>query len=219
MDEEDERRFDLLVRRLVAAKGCREMFTTQRGVTDSALAALERHCRVDHAAILLFPRRTADLSGVLRSRGFEIVRTCPSTVVRARLAGRYRLDPASLPVQIVHAARDGAAIEVFALPREDRTAIDAVVAGERARDDESHLALQVLRPDEVVILGIARLLTSLLGFAADGGGFNPHEDAEHGGRTVLYLRRPRAGWPRRVELACAGRHPSTLRLWEARTDG
>ncbi|MET8864441.1 hypothetical protein ABZW11_15990 [Nonomuraea sp. NPDC004580] len=209
MDLEDERRLDQLIRRLETWA----VFAREPGVTASVQAALQRHCRIDHAALLIFPSGLDDLRASLRMRGFEILRTCPSTVVRSRLAERYDLD---LPVLIAYAVRaaGGPALEVF-VP-EHGPGIGRVAARERERNEETHLALEVIRPDEIVVRGLGRLLTSVLGFAPDGGGFNPYEDGSRGGRTVLYFGRPVA-WPRRVELACAGHYPHVLRSHLDRT--
>jgi hypothetical protein len=209
VDLVDERRLDQLMWRLQTWA----VFAREPGVTPSMQAALERHCRIDHAAILLFPSTIDDLRASLRARGFEILRTCPSTVVRRRLAERYDLD---LPIAIVYAVRaaGGPALEVF-VP-EPGPGLARVAARERERNEETHLALEVLAPDEIVVRGLGRLLTSVLGFAPDGGGFNPYEDEARGGRTVLYFSRPTA-WPGRVELACAGHYPHVLRSHLART--
>lgn len=42
---------------------------------------------------------------------------------------------------------------------------------------------------------------------AEGGGYNPHEDAELGGRSVLYFGVSRGG---RFELTCTGNYSNVV---------
>ncbi|TDD41125.1 hypothetical protein E1286_33290 [Nonomuraea terrae] len=137
LDPEDALRLDRLTRRSATW----EMVARGPGVTGSVLAALTRHCRVDHAASMLLPHRFAGLRTALK-RGFEVVRTCPSTVVRRRLADRHGLDP---PVLIAHAAGAGPEQEVFVPAREECPGVER--AGYNPyEDDGGRTVLCLSRP-------------------------------------------------------------------------
>lgn len=173
--------------------------------------ALAAHSAFAHAAVLVFPPSVEGLREALREEGLDIGPAAPSVVVRERLARRHGLPVASLEVGILRApvtAADGrdCEIEVFALAVPPGSGLEAVAAGERAHDHESHLAFEVTTPDPVVLAGLRATLLADGRTVADGGGYNAHEDS-----TVLYFRTGgAAGGCRRLELTARGRHPGVL---------
>ncbi|MGW0807668.1 hypothetical protein [Nonomuraea sp. NPDC002799] len=213
LDPDDEDRLDRRTAELPTLTGLGFMLGGVRSRSPH-LAAIDRHCRPDHAAVLLFPHAQGDVAAALAVRGFQPMRTAPSTVVRNRLAGRYHLEATALDVTIVHArhADHGAGLEVFVLVNDASPAIAQIIAGERAHEHESHYAFTVPDADEVILHGLRETLTRECGFIADGGGFNPHDGEHAAGKTVLYFtQRTPPDRPRRLELTCGGHHPSVLR--------
>lgn len=177
-------------------------------LSPSERASLAAHCRLSHAALLVFPASIEELRAGVAALGLRIDRVNPSVVVRARLCERYQLD--DLDVVIAHATvrdRNGrpCSVEIFALitPPE----LGWIAVDERAENHESHLALEVVEPDPVVLDGLSHLLTRRGGMSTDGGGFNVHEDV-----TVLYFRGLSAAAPtvRRLELISRGHFPEAL---------
>jgi hypothetical protein len=115
-------------------------------------------------------------------------------------------------------------VELFVLEVPPGSALTPIAVRERAERNESHLALEVRGPDEVVLTGLRDLLVEQGGLVADGGGFNPLEDC-----TVLYFlssgsfgspgdskspgageRSVEGGHYRRLELRAGGRHLEIL---------
>ncbi|MFI7617202.1 hypothetical protein ACIBP6_38870 [Nonomuraea terrae] len=157
LDPEDALRLDRLTRRSVTW----EMVARGPGGTGSVLAAPTRHCRIDHAAIMLSPRRFAGLRTALK-RGFEAVRTCPSTVARRRLADRHGLDPPVLiarrrladhqgldpPALIARAEPAGPEPEVCVPAREECPGVER--AGRNAYEDDG--GRTVLRPSRLELV-------------------------------------------------------------------
>lgn len=170
------------------------------------------HCGFSHAAVLVCPASVAGLVAALRERGLVVDEPVPSVVVRERLSLRHGLPPGALNVAILHVhipVTDGRSreIEVFAL--EARPELDRVAERERRERNESHLALEVSAPDEVVVAGLCALLGGAGGMAADGGGYNDLENC-----TVLYFRATTGGandpGSQRLELRVQGRCAAAL---------
>ncbi|MER5964584.1 methyltransferase [Streptomyces sp. NPDC002057] len=182
------------------------------GLDGPELRALTDRCRFSHAAVLVFPTDEHALRKDLARCGLPADgQARPSVVVRERLASRHRRDPADLDVRILRPAVRGPAdehraVEVFALTVPPGSGLSRIAAEERRRDHEAHLAFDVERPDPLVLRG---LLASFArhGAAADGGGYNPHEDG-----TVFYFTAPadtKTAY-RRVELYAGGDHRDVL---------
>lgn len=204
LDDADFRRVDELVDFL------------RTGDTKAVLAAepasdIERYCRLDHAALLVFPRSEEALIEGLRRRGLEVGAAAPSVVVRERLSRRYGRPAADLDVRIYRApveTVDGELreLEIFALPVPPGSGLDEIVAGERASGIETHVGFKVAAPDRIVLSGLRTTLLEA-GYRPDGGGHNGHV-----GVTVLYFRDDRQDSPvrRRLELISDGEHPGIL---------
>ncbi|WP_354643757.1 methyltransferase [Kitasatospora camelliae] len=182
------------------------------GLDPAERAGLAAHSAFTHAAVLVFPESVAGLREELRAGGLDVGPVTPSVVVRDRLARRYGRPADTLDVGILRApvtAADGrpCEVEIFALAVPAGAGQDAVVAAERARQHEAHLALEVTRPDAVVLAGLRETLLTRGRMTADGGGHNAHE-----GSTVLYFRCPEdTGTPyTRLELNARGAHPGVL---------
>ncbi|MER7948808.1 methyltransferase [Streptomyces sp. NPDC096079] len=181
------------------------------GLHGPELASVAANCRFAHVGLLVFPRDQRHLRDLLAVNGLaEDTPSCPSVVVRERLARRHRRDVAELDVRIlrprVHGPADEPrAVEVFALTVPAGSALEQVAAHERALDHEAHLAFALEHPDPLVLRGLCAVLTRL-GARPDGGGYNPHENG-----TVLYFATPdtRCGY-RRIELYAPGDHREAL---------
>ncbi|MCT4351869.1 methyltransferase [Streptomyces sp. Je 1-79] len=182
------------------------------GLDGPELRALTDRCRFAHAAVLVFPPDEHALRTDLASCGLSSdAQAQPSVVVRERLAARHHRDPADLDVWILRPvvrgpADEHRAVEVFALTVPPGSDLSGIAAEERRLDHEAHLAFDVTRPDPLVLRG---LLASFArhGAAADGGGYNPHEDG-----TVFYFTAPadtKTAY-RRVELYASGDHRDVL---------
>ncbi|WP_433256355.1 methyltransferase [Streptosporangium sp. CA-135522] len=181
---------------------------------------LAGHCDFDHAGILVFPGSAQDVQDLLVSRTFEIVTVLPSVVVRDRLRQRYGLAGKAAPVTIVR-GRDvsprgeGRQIEVFVLPRRACEELPAALpVRERREENETHLAFRV-RDDDTRTLRLLRDLAGRYRMRPDGGGHNPGDEADRGGRSVLYFAVPRtdaqeAPGVHRIELFSAGEHTRAL---------
>ncbi|GJF33050.1 hypothetical protein KNE206_57500 [Kitasatospora sp. NE20-6] len=184
-----------------------------------ALAELERACALSHVGVLVFPSTVDALLTALSALGFTAGNVLPSTVVRGRLAQRHHLALADLPVFLVHGTAEvpgPARIEVFMVERNVPGLPADLIPREQAEESESHLALEVLHPSGSELARLAGLLAGL-GLRPDGGGFNPHESADAGGRSVLYFSAPAGGTGRtpapdvrRIELTCVGHHPDVI---------
>ncbi|MFC9810738.1 methyltransferase [Streptomyces virginiae] len=182
------------------------------GLGGPELRALTDQCRFAHAAVLVFPPDEDTLRRELAGCALPADAPAqPSVVVRERLATRHRRDIADLDVRILRPevrgpAGEHRAVEVFALTVPPGSALAPIAADERRREHEAHLAFDVVRPDPLVLRG---LLASFArqGAAADGGGYNLHEDG-----TVFYFTAPadtKTAY-RRVELYASGDHRDVL---------
>ncbi|MFJ2771008.1 methyltransferase [Streptomyces sp. NPDC087300] len=173
-------------------------------LTEAERAGLVRHCAFAHAAVLVTAPSADVLRATLRARGLDPGKAVPSVIVRRRLAERYGRTPESLRVDIVRvpvpfsapvsesaAAPDDTpvapaaarAVEIFVLEAPPGAGLDAVAVRERAARHESHLALEVTAPDDVIMAGLRTTLVERGALLPDGGGYNAHEDA-----TALYFR-------------------------------
>ncbi|MCF3122097.1 methyltransferase [Streptomyces arenae] len=170
------------------------------GLTASERAGLTRHCALAHAAVLVSAPSVETLRTILRARGLDAGKAVPSVIVRRRLAERYGRTTDSLHVSIVRVpvpvcapAPEAAssptvppgerAVEVFVLETPPGAGLDAVAVRERAARHESHMALEVTAPDDVIMTGLRTTLVERGAMVPDGGGYNAHEDA-----TALYFR-------------------------------
>jgi hypothetical protein len=132
-------------------------------------------------------------------------------VVRRRLTERYTL-PADPDVWITHAAVTGChpvrELELFLVVGGE----PVVAQDEQAFNRESHFAMEGTGTP-AAMSGIRELLAGAGGLQPDGGGYNPHENAASGGRTLLYFRGVELmgyPWPPRLELVMDGHHASLL---------
>lgn len=182
----------------------------------SQAAAVRRvvaaRCDFAHYALLVFPETVEGVLDLLRALGFQPYDLLPSVVVRQRLAHRYGLDPDRVKVWLTHGAvtsRDSVRgeIEVFMVPRGSGLSAD-MVSAERRYEFEQHFALTVRDADVAVLEWLRVVLRDTGGFLWDGGGHNPHEDPDGGGRTVFYFAKPVGAEPDvrlcRLELKIAG---------------
>jgi hypothetical protein len=161
-------------------------------LTTEQRASIAAHSAFSHAAVLVSPASIGELVAGLRARGLLADEPVPSVVVRDRLSVRHGLPVSALNVAIVHVhipvpGSSARLVELFALEVPPGSGLAGVAVRERRERNESHLALEVDSPDEVVVAGLCALLAGQGGMAADGGGYNHVED-----RTVLYFR-PAAG--------------------------
>ena len=172
--------------------------------------AVARTCSFIHAGLLIFPAELTAAVAELPALGLTPGPLLPSVVVRQRLASRC--GPAAGPeVWITHAAvtaARGRDLELFLATGTD----PSLAEDERASNQESHFALHGTgSPTQMsqvweILTGPGRLIP-------DGGGYNPHENAASGGRTVLYFQAPDQAtlpWPPRTELALDGHHARLL---------
>ncbi|MBO0884843.1 MAG: hypothetical protein J2P17_31830, partial [Mycobacterium sp.] len=109
---------------------------------------------------------------------------------------RRRYSHAHLDVGMVRAPVGDAEIQLFAL-------LDGpadVVAAERQQQNETHFALRVVAPDQIVLSGLTAALTRAA-LVPDGGGYNSYLNS-----TVLYFR----GGRQRLELISQGHHAAVL---------
>ena len=184
------------------------------GLSGPELRALTEHCRFAHAALAVFPPDHETLRADLAACGLPTNATPrPSTVVRARVAARYRREETLLDVRILRPSLLGRGgerrvVEVFALTVPPGSAHADIAVDERVRENEAHLAFEIERPDPLVLHGL-RAVFARHGAVAEGGGYNPHENG-----TVFYFTAPpesKAGY-RRVELYAPGDHSDVLAL-------
>jgi hypothetical protein len=179
-------------------------------IDDNALAAILAECTFAHGAILVFPDDVADVTVMLRHNGFGITGLAPSVVVRKRLAQRYAISENDIDVSIVHASIElglgtTRAVEIFCLPREQATHV--MITRERAENNESHTAFEVRFPDTARLTRLRSIFVDQFSMRTDGGGYNPFDDPEAGGRSVLYFD---SAHGRRLELTCAGNFPEVI---------
>jgi hypothetical protein len=180
------------------------------GLDDRLAAAVAAECSFDHGAALVFPDDVADVAGFLRRHGFTVARPVPSVVVRERILRRHDLAGHDLDVSILRATARLASgeprgVEVFCVPR--RRASPAMVAREHRENNEGHFALYVERADSATLGALRSIFVDRFSMNPDGGGYNPHDGAPAGGRSVLYFSAPGGG---RLELTCAGNHPGVV---------
>ena len=223
LDEHDSLRLhSLLTENGSLTSGCETAAILPQYAGSLDLFRLAERTRFDHVAILVFPGRFDDVGELLRSAGWKVREPIPSFVVRQRLAERYSVSPDKLDVKIIRGSRHVDAdvrqeVEIFALERSQaEAAASEMITAERARETESHIALCVRRPSAEALDKLRNVCQRGLSMTADGGGYNPHDYAESGGRSVLYFRLPaapaRSVRPRyqRLELTCAGHHPDVI---------
>ncbi|MGK4579066.1 methyltransferase [Kitasatospora sp. HPMI-4] len=185
------------------------------GLTERQRASVAAHSAMAHAAALVFPASLDRLIAGFRSAGYSVDRPVPSVVVRDRLSRRYGVPAAALDLRIVHVRLPSTdhgpgVVELFVLEVPPGSEFSGMAARERAERNESHLALDVGAPDDVVLAGLRTLLLGPGGLAVDGGGYNALEDC-----TVLYFRSPATAHQgpdhyRRLELRARGHHPGAL---------
>jgi hypothetical protein len=179
-------------------------------VKSDAVAAVTAECSFDHEGVLVFPDDVTDVAGFLRAEGFEVAEPVPSVVVQERISRRYDLATDDIDVSILQASislesggRRG--VEVFCLPR--RQATLTMIEREHKENNESHFALKLERPSSAKLDALRSVLLTQFSMRPDGGGYNPHDGAGTGGRSVLYFSSPTGG---RLELTCAGNFPEIV---------
>ncbi|MCX4098078.1 methyltransferase [Nocardia sp. alder85J] len=208
LDPADLTQVDAAVRFIGSHDSTRVLAAMVPDLTDGQRAAVAAHCRLAHAAVLVFPPDLDALDEALATHDITAGPPVPSVVVRQRLATRHGLPADTLALSIVHAAvpaGDGTPceIEIFALV----DAPEEVAAAERAATHEAHVALATGPVDSVTLTGLRALLTGPGRLRSDGGGYNEHQDS-----TVLYFAGTGPVRPqyRRLELFVAGHHPEVL---------
>lgn len=179
------------------------------------IEAVTTDCVVDHAGCLVFPADLATVRAFLRERGLHPLSPFPGSVVRDRLAGRYRvqeerLKSGFLNVRSIHARLPGDArtVEVLCVGPDDGLDLPALREERRGRH-ENHVAVRLTDPGRLEDLRSA--LCRPGGPRPDGGGYDPVPGED--GVTVLRFHadgRTRLGWPRRLEVIAAGRHTDVL---------
>ncbi|MFC3452583.1 methyltransferase [Amycolatopsis speibonae] len=191
LNSQDERRLRGAIEqaRLLADPGA---FTRLFG--NRAAADIAPHVEFNHAATLVFPEAAQEVRDFLVGSGFDVGPPAPSKVVRARLAERHGVSEENLNVTIVHAlptSGTGGGLEVFIMPRESADeAAPGLVERERRNEEETHTGWLVPNGD---LERIRRHCRYLLGMKPDGGGYNPYDDPESGGKSVLYFKTPAEG--------------------------
>lgn len=193
-------------------------------LTERQRAWIAAHCTFSHAAVLVSAASAAELVAGLRAQGLVVDGPVPSVVVRNRLSLRHGVPLESLNVATVHIhipMSDDCTrmVELFVLEIPPWSEHSPMATRERVERNESHLALEVDAPDEVVVAGLRGLLADEGGMAADGGGYNAIEDC-----TVLYFRSadgpgrcPGASPRPRLELRVAGNCGAALTAHKAAT--
>ena len=183
-------------------------------------------CDFAHCALLVFPEAVEGVLHLLRTLGFQPNDVIPSVVVKQRLTDRYGLDPDLFEVWLTHGALTGwdgirGEIEVFMAPKSSALSTD-MVSAERQYEFEQHFALTVRNPEVAVLKWLCVTLRDTGGFLWDGGGYNPHEDPEGGGRTVLYFAKPVGAGTNvrlcRLELKTAGDFSRLIEQCELRDE-
>ncbi|MEU6389722.1 methyltransferase [Streptomyces sp. NPDC046939] len=182
------------------------------GLDGPELRALVERCRFAHAALLVFPPDARALDATLAACGLPPgAPPRPSVVVRDRLALRHHRAAADLDVRILRPAvrgRDGRprTVEVFTLTVPPGSDLTPVAERERARQEEAHVAFEVVAPDPLILRGL-RASFARHGAEPDGGGYNPHENG-----TVFYFTAPADAKAdhRRIELYAPGDHRDQL---------
>lgn len=183
-----------------------------------AVVTIAAGCSFDHVAILLFPDKIAHVVDMLGEHGFDVTDPIRSVIVRERIALRHGIVENQLDLSILHAsiALDSdttGQIEIFCLPRMQAT--EEMINRERIKNEEKHFALKVITPSDAKLRALRSVLVMDLAMYPDGGGYNPHDDADAGGRSVLYFLAPGGG---RLELTCAGNFPDIIAMHRRDTD-
>jgi SAM-dependent methyltransferase len=210
LDTEDERRLRDVIGQLGGLTAAGSFAHVLGSPVDPGIA---HAVRFDHAALLVFPDTVSDVRDFLVASGFDAGPSVPSRVVRARLAERYRVPEEELEVTIVHGRpSDGApgGLEIFVLPREAADVVaPGLVAQERATGEESH-AGWLVAPERLE--QTRRTCRHLSSMTPDGGGYNPYDDRDSGGRSVVYFKTEPDGGGRcsRIELTAHGHHAEVL---------
>ncbi|MBB5160012.1 acetylserotonin O-methyltransferase [Saccharopolyspora phatthalungensis] len=215
LDSQDEQRLKTAIDQTTKLAG-QDSFASVAGAfaNEEDIRDLPAEMVFDHVAALIFPDTVEDVQDFLAERGFDVCAPVSSAVVRGRLARRYGVAEEDLEVSIIrafsrHEGQGG--LEVFAVPRScaDRVA-PGMVAYERTNNPESHLAWVVTGDLDKM----RRICKERLLMRPDGGGHNPYQDIESGGRSVLYFRLPaplaQSDLPVRLELTCTGHYPDVL---------
>lgn len=166
----------------------------------------------DHGGLAVFPDTVDEVAQFLSANNVAGIKITPSVVVRERISSRYGLDPAGLEVWIVRGLVETGLgwreIEVFAVPCSEE-----IADPERAEENETHLAFRMRGASAAALDDIWTTLRYGGRMLPDGGGYNPYDTSlSPEGCSVLYLSRSHAPddqlWVRRMELTCAGRHPT-----------
>ncbi|MDT4995325.1 MAG: hypothetical protein QOH97_5217 [Actinoplanes sp.] len=226
IDRHDVTRLLRLVNLLVDS----DASTLMGAVLGAGSAGVPRGCRLRHGGILVFPERVEDVHQILTSIGCAVSPAVPSVIVTRRLAGRYGVESASLPVVILTGqlpdCADVRQIEVFVLATDDDglpagVPLEDIVARERAGEHETHIAFEVDPPVADHVAGLTAHLGTAFGMVPDGGGYNPHEQPESGGRSVFYFSsaaeadgRGERSNVHRIEICAAGHWPDLLAAHE-----
>ena len=195
LDPVDARRISVVCRALRSYSTEGLLTELLEGVegADAIVRLVARYCVFDHAALLVFVDDFDEALAGLAAFDLRPAPLVPSVIVRRRLGERYGVAPERLDVRLTHAGLDapgvsGRTLEVFMLRRSPELPA-GLVERERAEEFELHYAMRLPEPDLVVIQGLRTVLRERGGFAWDGGGYNPHDNAAAGGTSVLYFLR------------------------------
>lgn len=184
-------------------------------------ATITRTCSFIHAGLLVFPAELAAAIAELPGLGVTPGPLVPSVVVHERLAARCAA-AVGAQVWITHAEVPGARgrdLELFLAPWSE-PALATLAEDERDSNRESHFALKVTG-SRAETYQVREILAEAGNLLPDGGGYNSHENAAGGGRTVLYFRSPdqvAIPWPPRIELVLDGHHAQLLALHHQTAD-
>src|SRR4051794_26502782 len=119
MSAADVRRLHAMTRLLAGLDAASAVEMVSAGSVGPALRRrLLTSCRMAHGALLVSAGQLGGVGQLLQALGYRVRPPVPSTVVRHRLAQRYRLDEQRLDVRILHGAQSAAEagtpeIEVF----------------------------------------------------------------------------------------------------------
>jgi hypothetical protein len=160
---------------------------------DDLVALVAKYCVFDHAALLVFVDDFDEMLAGLPAIGVRPAAVVPSVIVKSRLSRRYGIPPELLDVRLTHARLEigenmSRTLEIFMLRRSSDVPAE-LVERERSAELERHFAMRLPEPDQIVIQGLRLLLRERGEFAWDGGGYNPHDNSEAGGTSVLYFLR------------------------------
>lgn len=183
------------------------------GGSASAAAAIRQSCTFAHCAILLFPDTVDSAMRYFAAQGLDPRPPVPSVLVRRRLCKRYGIEHEACDIAVTRLrpppAAQGHTVEVFLFPRTAAALRPGIIEKERSFQFESHLALDIVEPDEQCLDRMMILLQRDVGLVWEGGGYNRYEGSR--GSTVFYFVGDRF---ERWELRCDGdfsplidRHP------------